>query len=81
MVAQWIWALPLLGLLCSPEVGRAGGDRRPTGFLDRVYKASDGPDSKYVVFIPHDYEAQKAYPTILFLHGSGATGTDGRAPG
>jgi predicted peptidase len=77
MVVLRSWALLLLGLLCSVEVGRAGGGRQK-GFLDRVHKARDGSEAKYVVFIPHDYDPGKAHPTILFLHGSGATGTDGR---
>ncbi|MEI7683835.1 MAG: alpha/beta hydrolase-fold protein [Planctomycetota bacterium] len=44
-----------------------------TGFISKVH--SDG--AKYVVFVPHDYKGDKAYPIILFLHGSGETGTDG----
>lgn len=51
-----------------------------TGFLDKVYKGNDG-DAKYVVYIPKDYginDDQKAYPVILFLHGAGETGTDGK---
>lgn len=45
-----------------------------TGFLDKTFK--DG--TKYVVFIPHDYTPEKTYPVILFLHGSGESGTDGQ---
>lgn len=47
------------------------------GFLDRVFKGSDGSEAKYVLFVPHDYKGDKAYPLILFLHGAGETGTDG----
>src|SRR5262249_37901732 len=47
-----------------------------TGFSNRVYKDKDG-EHKYVVFIPKDYKGDKAFPTILFLHGAGETGTDG----
>jgi predicted peptidase len=43
------------------------------GFMDRVYKDSEGAEHKYVVFVPHDYKADKQYPVILFLHGSGET--------
>ena len=28
--------------------------------------------------MPHDYKGDKEYPLILFLHGSGETGTDGK---
>lgn len=44
-----------------------------TGFLPKTH--TDG--AKYVVFVPHDYKGDKDYPVILFLHGSGETGTDG----
>jgi predicted peptidase len=53
------------------------GDPAKHGFLDRVYKGADGVESKYVVFVPHDYKGDKAYPLILFLHGAGSTGNDG----
>src|ERR1700676_3375074 len=55
------------------------GGRPQTGFLDRVYKGPDGDEAKYVLFLPHSYDGKRAFPVILFLHGSGATGTDGRA--
>jgi predicted peptidase len=47
-----------------------------TGFLDKMHKDADGTEHKYVVFIPHDYKADKEYPVILFLHGSGETKGD-----
>ncbi|MEI7683834.1 MAG: alpha/beta hydrolase-fold protein [Planctomycetota bacterium] len=45
-----------------------------TGFLAKTH--TDG--AKYVVFVPHDFKADKAYPVILFLHSSGSTGDDGQ---
>ena len=57
------------------QLSMAGGGTK-TGFLDFVYKGSEG-EGKYVVFVPHDYKGDKAYPLILFLHGAGETGTDG----
>ncbi len=66
--------LCLLGLLAMATLARAD---EKTGFLDRVYKDADGKESKYVVFIPKDYDGKKAYPLILFLHGAGETGEDG----
>jgi predicted peptidase len=47
-----------------------------TGFVDKVFKNSDGTESKYVVFVPHAYTAEKEFPVILFLHGSGETKGD-----
>jgi predicted peptidase len=53
-------------------------DKDEHGFLDRVFKDADGTEAKYVLFVPHDYKGKKAFPTILFLHGAGETGTDGQ---
>ena len=44
-----------------------------TGFLDKTYKAPDGTEHKYVLFVPHDYTKGTPTPTILFLHGAGET--------
>jgi predicted esterase len=47
------------------------------GFLHLVYKDARGRESKYVIFIPHNYRGDRAYPLILSLHGVGKAGTDG----
>jgi predicted peptidase len=60
---------------------RVGVADDQTGFLNRVFKDSDGKEHKYVVFVPHDYRAGEAsgkrWPAILFLHGAGERGDDG----
>jgi predicted peptidase len=48
------------------------------GFLNRTYKNAGGQEAKYVLFVPQEYKGDKAYPLILFLHGAGESGTDGR---
>ena len=48
--------------------GAASDDKIEHGFRDKVYKDADGTESKYVVFVPHSYQAEKAYPVVLFLH-------------
>jgi predicted peptidase len=48
------------------------------GFVSKVYKGTDGTEAKYVVFVPHGYTPDKAYPVVLFLHGAGAVGDDGK---
>src|SRR5262245_53534593 len=53
----------------------AGGESK-TGFVNREYKGPEGA-GEYVVFVPHDYKGDKAYPLILFLHGLGESGSDG----
>jgi predicted peptidase len=55
------------------------GDKTENGFVHKVFKGKDG-DSKYVVFVPHDYKGDKEFPLILFLHGAGERGDDGEAP-
>jgi predicted esterase len=47
------------------------------GFVDRVYRDAAG-EHKYVVFVPYARPPQSGWPVILFLHGAGERGTDGR---
>lgn len=58
-----------------PSLARA--DAPAHGFLDRTIKDADGKEAKYVLFVPDEYTGDKPFPLILFLHGSGETGTDG----
>jgi len=46
-------------------------------FVDRVFRDADG-EHKYVVFVPPGYTPKKKWPVILFLHGAGERGKDGR---
>ncbi len=36
-----------------------------------------GNEYKYAVYVPRGYDARKAWPCVLFLHGKGESGTDG----
>ena len=47
-----------------------------TGLLDRSVM-QDGTTQRYVVYVPKNYTADRKWPVILFLHGSGERGTDG----
>ena len=68
----------VLGLFLLLGLARArAAEEKTHGFLHLVYQDADGNDAKYVLFVPHDYKGDKAYPLILFLHGSGETGKDG----
>ncbi|MBI2804193.1 MAG: dienelactone hydrolase family protein [Planctomycetes bacterium] len=67
-------------LLCTALLLVGVADLRAqekTGFLDKVYREGDG-DARYIVFVPKTYTGEKEYPVILFLHGAGETGTDGK---
>jgi predicted peptidase len=49
-----------------------------TGLLDRSFTDADGKPAKYMLFVPDGYDSSKVYPLVLFLHGAGETGTDGK---
>ncbi|HWG45690.1 MAG TPA: dienelactone hydrolase family protein [Gemmataceae bacterium] len=80
MIAVRMLALAGVAVLVLPALplyNRAAAAEAAKGFQDRVHKDADGKEAKYVLFVPHDYKGDKPYPLILFLHGSGETGTDG----
>ncbi len=66
-------ALAALGAL---RAAGAGGAAMPTGFLFRSLTL-DGREVKAVVYVPRSYDPGRAWPLIVFLHGSGESGTDG----
>jgi predicted peptidase len=68
--------LPLC-LFLAPLLALGADGEAKTGFLDRVFKEGD-KESKYVLFVPEGYDPEKTYPLILFLHGLGESGNDGK---
>jgi len=48
----------------------------PTGFIQKTMTVN-GKDRAYAVFVPRDYDPHKAWPLVVFLHGSGERGSDG----
>jgi predicted peptidase len=48
-----------------------------TGFVVREVTNKSG-SHKYSVFVPHDYSPSRKYPAIVFLHGIGEAGGDGK---
>ena len=54
----------------------ADPDATTPGFHLRALKTGGG-EREYVVSLPEGYDGSKAFPVILFLHGSGERGTDG----
>ncbi len=69
--------LAAVGLVCLLALASTATaeDKPMHGFVDRTHKDADGKEAKYVLFVPHDYDAktEKPYPIILFLHGAGET--------
>jgi thiol-disulfide isomerase/thioredoxin len=61
-----------------PKIEVADESRAVRGFLGKVYRSPSGHESKYCLFVPHGYDGKSPLPTILFLHGSGYVGSDGR---
>lgn len=61
--------LALLTLTCASVP-------QQTGFLDRSVTVN-GHAYPYIVYVPRNYDASRAWPVILFLHGSGERGNDG----
>jgi len=45
-------------------------------FIARVFKSKHGETMPYRIFIPRDYDSQKKYPLVLWLHGGAGRGTD-----
>ena len=44
-----------------------------------IFERTDAPERlAYVVYVPRDYTPDHAWPCIVFLHGSGESGSDGQ---
>lgn len=84
-------ALIAVGVCAAMVLGMAGLSARPgarqtaatpaaaapTGFIFKTV-THEGQSLEYVVYVPRDYDAAKPMPAIVFLHGSGESGTDGQ---
>lgn len=46
-------------------------------FVQRVIQDDSG-EHKYTVFLPEDYSSDRKWPVILFLHGAGERGNEGK---
>ncbi len=49
----------------------------PTGFVFKSVRIGERA-LEYVVYVPRAYHAGKKWPAVVFLHGSGESGTDGQ---
>ena len=69
------WGMTLLAFVC--------GANRPAYALDAkvafepfVYESPSGEKLPYRLMKPKDYDANKKYPLVIFMHGAGERGTD-----
>ena len=67
-------------MLTSLVAGRwALAQSSERGFLDREFVDPDSGDRhQYVVFVPNEEPPAEGWPVVLYLHGAGERGTDGR---
>ena len=64
--------LVALFLIAAPGYAQEAVD----GFVPRVFKNVVGRIMPYRLFIPENYDKDKAYPLIVWLHGAGGVGND-----
>lgn len=83
MKTKWAWraaallaaAIFLNAVAAEPKVS---AQDRVDGFAARTYTSPRGSTMPYRLFIPPSYDSQRAYPLIVYLHGSGGLGNDNR---
>jgi pimeloyl-ACP methyl ester carboxylesterase/prenyltransferase beta subunit len=63
-------------VLIQPLPSPKADDANKPGFHVRTLKTKDF-DRKYSVYVPEGYDGRKAFPVVMFLHGSGERGNDG----
>jgi predicted peptidase len=78
MTGLKLTVLVLVGLGWLGMGSARSAHHAPHGFLDRIHKDAAGHEAKYVIFVPHAYDGEQAFPLIFFLHGHGESGADGK---
>jgi len=63
--------------LMASAAALLGAAPAESGFLDKTIDYNGAP-VKYVVYVPKEYSPEKPSAAILFLHGSGEQGDDGK---
>jgi predicted peptidase len=69
----------LLAIFLISSAPSVFGRKHETGFLDRSVTVN-GVAYRYQVYVPQNFDSQKKWPVILFLHGVGERGDDGLQP-
>ena len=60
-------------LFGSSVLGQGTDGSQPLAF---IYDNGSGDTMPYRLFVPPDYDSQRAYPLVVFLHGAGESGTN-----
>lgn len=73
-----MYSMALVACLLPTLMGQSS-ERLHPAFTPREIRMPDESVCKYAIFLPADYDQQadKTWPVILFLHGSGEVGRDG----
>ncbi|MBQ8533827.1 MAG: endonuclease/exonuclease/phosphatase family protein [Clostridia bacterium] len=58
------------------ENGTLTQDQMEAEFTPLVYNATDGTALNYCLYVPSDYNPNKSYPLVTFLHGAGQRGSN-----
>ena len=81
--AKKIVALMLAALMCFAQMAvfaEVSEEAEPLKAKDvmtkEIYVASDGTELPYRLYVPADYNPEKQYSFLLFLHGAGNRGND-----
>jgi len=74
MIKGFAFSLALVLLLATLAVGQ----KREDVLSGKVYRGSHGRSMPYRLFVPENYDKQKRYPLVLYLHGGGGRGDDNR---
>ena len=78
LAGTWVKLMCAFAFSLSAAWQQSADDAQPaaTGFLYKTLTI-DKETYAYSVYVPPDYTPEKAWPVILFLHGSGERGDDG----
>ncbi len=75
MGIQGLAGMVAFALLCG-AAGAQDAAAPATGFLNQSVTV-DGHEHRYALYVPREYDAAKAWPLVVFLHGAGERGADG----
>lgn len=80
LTAARMFCLGIMGfLVTSCGADAPSSQEKATGFLDRDM-GSQVEGGAYQLYVPRDFDFQRSWPLVVYLHGGGAGGSDGLRP-